>query len=249
MTVWEPTHHVGHEPIPVWSTPDPSQPPTAELGAGLPVYVAERRGAWVEVVATNGFRGWVDGGRLVPITISAPTPAPPKRSRAVWIVLGAIAVIAVAAVVVLTRGDSKKATTDVAAPSPTASTLVRFTVPTGWSVSDDGLTIAEQEADLTASTPSGPRITAVVGAVDDDPNAFVRDALSGTSFDIIETPTDTDVSRVPAIRLTIRKDNVILRFIGAHPKGKDGVVFTVECPVERFEEVQGALEAAPGLSP
>jgi hypothetical protein len=220
-----------------------------ELNSGLPLSATERRGAWVEVVAANGFRGWVDAGRLVPVEASEVVTAPSKRGPVLWIALAATAVLAVAAVVVLTRGDSKKASTSGTTSSSTASTLVRFNVPTGWSASDDGLTIAEQEADLTAPTPLGPRITAVVGAADDDdPAVLVRDSLSGTSFDIVETPTDTEISGVPAIRITIRKDNVILRFIGAHPKGKDGVVFTVECPVERFEEVQAALESAPGLN-
>ncbi|MBI2169611.1 MAG: SH3 domain-containing protein [Actinobacteria bacterium] len=59
--------------IQAWATPDPSQPPVATLAAGTPLQIAEQRGGWARVEASNGWSGWVDASRL----IVQPAPAPP----------------------------------------------------------------------------------------------------------------------------------------------------------------------------
>jgi SH3-like domain-containing protein len=46
-----------------WSEPDANSQSVAVAG-GLPVAVAERRGNWARVTASNGWFGWVDGSRL-----------------------------------------------------------------------------------------------------------------------------------------------------------------------------------------
>ena len=63
---WTPTHDVPDGGMPAWANPDPSQPPVANLAAGLDVSVAETRGDWARVVAVNGWTGWVDNRRLIP---------------------------------------------------------------------------------------------------------------------------------------------------------------------------------------
>jgi protease PrsW len=60
---WSPTNRVPPDGMPAWPSPDPSQA-SVPLGGGLPVMVAERRGDWARVVASNGWTGWVDGRRL-----------------------------------------------------------------------------------------------------------------------------------------------------------------------------------------
>jgi hypothetical protein len=62
---WAATHRVPGGGLPAWPTPDPSQPITATLSAGLEVALAERAGDWARVVAVNGWTGWVDGRRLI----------------------------------------------------------------------------------------------------------------------------------------------------------------------------------------
>jgi SH3-like domain-containing protein len=50
-----------------WAVPDGSTSVIAELAAGLPLVVVERRGDWARVRASNGWEGWVDAARLGPI--------------------------------------------------------------------------------------------------------------------------------------------------------------------------------------
>jgi hypothetical protein len=64
-----------------WAAPDPAAPVTANLAAGVELAVAERRGAWARVVATNGWSGWVDGRLLVEKGASAwAAPAQPTAA-------------------------------------------------------------------------------------------------------------------------------------------------------------------------
>ena len=62
---WEPSHVVPEGGMPAWGVPDPTSQPVATLGARLPVQVHEERGAWAHVLCSNGWRGWVDGRRLL----------------------------------------------------------------------------------------------------------------------------------------------------------------------------------------
>jgi hypothetical protein len=48
-----------------WIAPDPSRPPMLNLPERLELIVESRAGAWAQVRAVNGWRGWVDGRRLV----------------------------------------------------------------------------------------------------------------------------------------------------------------------------------------
>ncbi|HEY7600461.1 MAG TPA: PrsW family glutamic-type intramembrane protease [Candidatus Limnocylindrales bacterium] len=63
---WLPTHVVPVTGMAAWAAPDPSQPPSASIPAGVPLRVIEVRGAWGRVDAANGWSGWVDGRLLVP---------------------------------------------------------------------------------------------------------------------------------------------------------------------------------------
>lgn len=62
-----PSHTVPAGGLPAWSNPDPAVPNVADLDPGLPVAVAERRGDWARIICSNGWAGWVDARRLVPI--------------------------------------------------------------------------------------------------------------------------------------------------------------------------------------
>jgi hypothetical protein len=48
-----------------WDVPDPSRPPRLNLPERLELVVEGQAGAWAHVRAVNGWRGWVDGRRLV----------------------------------------------------------------------------------------------------------------------------------------------------------------------------------------
>jgi hypothetical protein len=62
---WAPTHLVPPGGMAAWDAPDPSRPPIYNLPERLELVVDSRSGAWALVRAVNGWRGWVDGRRLV----------------------------------------------------------------------------------------------------------------------------------------------------------------------------------------
>jgi RsiW-degrading membrane proteinase PrsW (M82 family) len=58
---WAPTHLVPPTGMAAWAAPDPAQRPLGMLPAGLELVVESTAGAWAQVRAINGWRGWVDG--------------------------------------------------------------------------------------------------------------------------------------------------------------------------------------------
>jgi hypothetical protein len=62
---WAPTHLVPPGGMAAWNAPDPSRQPIVNLPERLELIVEERAGAWAHVRAVNGWRGWVDGRRLI----------------------------------------------------------------------------------------------------------------------------------------------------------------------------------------
>jgi hypothetical protein len=58
---WTPSHSVPPQGLRAWGAPDPSGPVVANLAPGLPIQVAEVRGAWARVICSNGWTGWIDG--------------------------------------------------------------------------------------------------------------------------------------------------------------------------------------------
>jgi RsiW-degrading membrane proteinase PrsW (M82 family) len=66
-----PTQRVPIEGLPAWPIPDGSGPATP-LAGGLELEIVQRVADWAQVRASNGWTGWVDGRRLLPMT--PPTP-------------------------------------------------------------------------------------------------------------------------------------------------------------------------------
>ena len=62
---WAPTHLVPPGGMAAWDAPDPSRPAMLHLPERLELVVDSRAGAWALVRAINGWRGWVDGRRLI----------------------------------------------------------------------------------------------------------------------------------------------------------------------------------------
>jgi hypothetical protein len=58
---WVPSHSVPPQGLRAWGAPDPAGPVVANLAPGLPIQVAEVRGAWARVICSNGWTGWIDG--------------------------------------------------------------------------------------------------------------------------------------------------------------------------------------------
>src|SRR5437016_11512771 len=111
MSEWRPTHVAPTGGLSMWTVPDPSQAPVAELSEGTPVMVSQRQGAWAEVVCSNDFGAWVDGGRLVEVSVHVPAPptAAPRSRQSLWIALGVVAVaVVVAAIVISSSGGKSK---------------------------------------------------------------------------------------------------------------------------------------------
>lgn len=61
---WRATHVAPPGGLEAWSAPDPLSPQAGTLQAGVEVRLVERAGGWAKVVASNGWTGWVDAGRL-----------------------------------------------------------------------------------------------------------------------------------------------------------------------------------------
>ena len=64
---WTPTHRVPAAGMTAWDKPDGSQPPIAQLQPYVELVVEANAGAWAQVRASNGWRGWVDGRLLTPV--------------------------------------------------------------------------------------------------------------------------------------------------------------------------------------
>jgi hypothetical protein len=64
--VWMPTHLAPPGGMAAWDAPDPSRPPVVQLAEQLELVVESSAGAWTQVRAVNGWRGWVDGRLLIP---------------------------------------------------------------------------------------------------------------------------------------------------------------------------------------
>ena len=62
---WMPTHLVPAGGMAAWDSPDPSRPPVSQLSARLELTVEANSGAWAQVRAANGWRGWVEDRLLV----------------------------------------------------------------------------------------------------------------------------------------------------------------------------------------
>jgi hypothetical protein len=61
VSQWAPSHSVPPQGLRAWGAPDPAGPVVANLAPGLPIQVAEVRGAWARVICSNGWTGWIDG--------------------------------------------------------------------------------------------------------------------------------------------------------------------------------------------
>ena len=268
MTDAAPSYRVGTSPMPVRSEPDPALSPVTELAPGDEVGVLDRRGAWAEVMTLSGIRGWVDGGQLVqaqpvaapalpPPAMVATRPPPDNGERNAWIFIGVVAAIVILAAVLISGSGGGDTSTQVASQSVPPTTtdfpkpnLVNYHVPAGWSTSNDGLVIAEKQSDLTAAKPAGARISAAVLSNIDDPVKVIQGQLSSaSSVEVIEQPNAAaSVSGQPALRMTIRRGDQIVQYIVVHPSERDSVLFTVESPADRFEQLQDAINSAPGLN-
>ena len=65
-TTFAPTHKVPEGGMSAWATPDPNAPVAAQLAAGVELQMVEQRGAWAQVMGSNGWTGWVDSRLLQP---------------------------------------------------------------------------------------------------------------------------------------------------------------------------------------
>jgi hypothetical protein len=64
---WAPTHEVPAGGMSAWPRPDPQLAPIARLAERVQLTIDETRGAWARVTGSNGWSGWVDARRLLPL--------------------------------------------------------------------------------------------------------------------------------------------------------------------------------------
>jgi len=64
---WNPTHRVPSGGLEARSDPDAAAAPSVQLAAGLDLTIVDVQGTSTQVEGSNGWRGWVDGGRLEPL--------------------------------------------------------------------------------------------------------------------------------------------------------------------------------------
>ncbi len=77
---WVPTHVVPAGGLDAWANPVATEAPVTHLAHGVELTLLESQpNGWASVAAANGWRGWLDGRRLVDVRAAAPTPATPGR--------------------------------------------------------------------------------------------------------------------------------------------------------------------------
>lgn len=64
---WRPTHTVPEGGLEAWSTSELAGEPAAELQARVELVLVEQVGPAARVVGSNGWEGWVEAARLVPV--------------------------------------------------------------------------------------------------------------------------------------------------------------------------------------
>jgi SH3-like domain-containing protein len=67
QAAWVPTHEVPAGGMNAWPRPDPQLAPIARLAERVQLAINETRGAWARVTGSNGWTGWVDARRLLPM--------------------------------------------------------------------------------------------------------------------------------------------------------------------------------------
>jgi len=132
----------------------------------------------------------------------------------------------------------------------TPAAAVELNVPQGWTLSADGLVAAEDPADLVAATPSGPVVRAEVGAPDDaDLEAMLQDAVAGAAEAfVLAGPDETIVDGYDALVLTVREAGRSKSLVMVDPVGAESVLFTLDAPVERADELNALLASVPGFA-
>lgn len=158
-----------------------------------------------------------------------------------------IAAVAAVAIVVamLLVGCAKQQATSA---SLTKSGVVSLWVPSGWTKSTDGLTVAKSEADLAADVPQGPRVRAVVGPGNDDPAAMAAQAMENPSR-LGAEPEGTTVDSYDATSIAIVEDSangsLVTGYLFVTTAPGESVVFVLQAPESQWEQVKATLVDVP----
>ncbi len=75
-TPFTPITRTPPEGLPSWASPDAASA-SAPVNGNVALEVVQRVDDWAHVRASNGWTGWVDGRRLVPLAPPPPPPPPP----------------------------------------------------------------------------------------------------------------------------------------------------------------------------
>lgn len=259
MIPFTPTHQIvagGADASPAAGVADG----TRRLDPKLPVQVIEHSATgWSHIRCENAWEAWIDPAKLEPLGTRAAT-----SRTTVWLVctgiLVAVLIVGAVAFAVRNRGsDATEASPVTVAPAavPTAGTKIGsatayLTVPPGWVASADGLTVAQNAADLTAADPKGPRVLITTSA----PNQ--TDLVS--SFKNAKGAAPVDVGLDAANTKVSGRQAVVIGTVHETPSGKiirtylvvalgDGqsVIFEADAPYTQWDALKQQLGTIPGL--
>jgi len=275
---WVPTHRTPPAGALTWTQPAAGAPDAPPLEAGLPVQLIRAQGDWAEVRCADGLLVWVDGRNLLPLVVAGVPPAGPpadpllsgpppvpaaltstgagfRRRPSIPVLVGAGALVAVAAVVItvvlVTRGGE-----DGGVP---AGPAVALRAPEGWTASADGLTVAAAAEDLGAAQARGPRVTATVNGGPADPaEEFARAA--GIGYTLEREPEEIMVDGHRAVAVTLRWTwqqigadgqpnpvDYLVRYIGAASSAGDSVLLEFSAPADQWDGLALTFEQIPDL--
>jgi len=131
------------------------------------------------------------------------------------------------------------------------SSSVTLVKPAGWFESDDSAVVAQNEADLTAEVPSGPRarIVTVKHPKKTKTKALVKKITSAVESDpeLVDGPSASTfgASDVPGTVITFSIDagggRIVQRYVLLSPPGGTPTLIVLEAPEDQFAGAEQSL--------
>ena len=217
---------------------------------------------WGKVRCENGWETWVDERRLISVSRPSPSTAtnpvaptiddPPglrrggSRPRLVAVIV-VVLLAAVAGAVALTVGSSGSHNQPGLRAGPTLRPSL--SAPAGWHTSLDGLTVAGDQADLTATDPAGPRVQLVANPPAPD-LASIKDTLAHSGLGTADDPQPTTVNGHAAVAISLtdpvnRTDSIVRRYVSVSTGVGHAALFILEDPQARDGADRATLDSIP----
>lgn len=118
---------------------------------------------------------------------------------------------------------------------------VALKAPSGWFRSDDGLSVAERESDLTAERAGAARVQVTRAKPSSEDLPALVGEFSGENTQVVDGPEETSVNGRKGIAITLREsqpdtDTVTQRrYIAVASKQGVAVLVVLEAPPDTFD--------------